>query len=282
MIRISVPYVYSLSEALLPLTSIPIDGAKKGEHAYALYHAHSTLATFLYQSVWSHCLRVCKGPGQNLLDAIAATFPLENDDEIDLFKIFPITNALTSFRAVLEAEFQIAATYLVTERRGYDISVLIERAEVIFPDELVKKIPSVKFDLQEAGKCIAFDLGTAAGFHLLRALETVICRYWSVVMKGTSLPENRNLGNYIKEMENAKVGDGKVLTALRQIKDFHRNSLMHPEETLNLDQAIALLGIVQSAIVAILPTIPDTGEQADLGLTDHTIQSSLLLNAQTV
>jgi hypothetical protein len=180
-----------------------------------------------------------------------------DDTVIDFVQAFTLSSAVSSFRTVLEAEFQTSALYLVTARRGYDIPTLLEQAEEIFPPELIKKVPDVRFDLREAGKCIAFNLGTGAGFHLLRALETVICAYWHVVMKGAGLPENRNIGAYIREMEKAKVGDGKVLAALRQIKDFHRNSLMHPEETLDLDQAIALLGIVQSAIVAMLPTIPE-------------------------
>lgn len=239
--------------------SIP-DGGKKGEHAYSLCYAHSTLHAFLYQSVWTACLRVCKSSGQALLDAISETFPLDNDQEIGFFHLVAIRQSLTSFKTVLEAEFQTAATYLVTERRGYDIQSLIERAQVIFPEELIRKVPSALFDIQEAGKCIAFALGTAAGFHLMRALETVICSYWNVVMEGTPLPDNRNLGAYIREMEEAHCDDlptKKVLVSLKQIKDFHRNSLMHPEETLDLDQAIALMGIVQSAVVAMLSAIPE-------------------------
>ena len=257
MLRISVPYVYKLSEALNSVSSIP-DGAKLSDIRYQLYYAHSTLSAFLYQSVWGASLRVCYVPGKEVLDALNEILSKEvpADYEVNFFDTFNLNEKLATFKTVLEAEFQIAATYLVTSRRGYDIATLIQNAEVIFPDELMQKIPGVLFDLRESGKCIAFDLGTAAGFHLLRALEIVICSYWDVVMEGKPLPENRNLGAYIREMEQAHKGDGKVLTALCQIKDHHRNSLMHPEETLNLDDAIALLGIVQSAIVAMLPKIP--------------------------
>lgn len=164
--------------------------------------------------------------------------------------------AISSFKTVLEAEFQTASVYLVTAKRGYDVPTLLENAETIFPPELNSKIPQVQDDLREAGKCLAFNLGTAAGFHLLRALETVVCSYWYVVMNKSPLPSNRNLGNYINEMAR---GDHparkKVLFALRQVKDLHRNSIMHPEETLDLDQAIALLGTVQSAIALMLPTV---------------------------
>lgn len=260
MVRILIPYVYNLSESLVPLGTIKA-GDKLSAHLFELFSAHSSLSGFLYQSVWSSCLRVCKVSGQELLEALKnMQEKTDIDSELDYWEVVNLNQKLISFKTVLEAEFQTAATYLVTPRRGYDITTLIESAEVIFPDELLRKVPDTQFDLREAGKCIAFDLGTAAGFHLLRVLETVMRAYWSVVMEGAPLPDNRNLGNYIKEMEKAQKGDAKVLVSLRQIKDHHRNELMHPEERLDLDQAIALLGITQSAIVAMLKEIPEPSE----------------------
>jgi hypothetical protein len=257
MVRILIPYVYNLSESLTPLTSVK-SGDKLSAHLYGIFNAHSTLRAFLYQSVWSSCLRVCKGPGKELLEALQTIY--EKDDmesELDYWEIVAMNQKLTSFKTVLEAEFQTAATYLVTPRRGYDIATLIENAEIIFPEELMRKVPDTLFDLREAGKCIAFELGTAAGFHLLRTLETVIRAYWGVVMEGAPLPKVRNLGVYIHEMEKAQKGNAKVLMSLRQIKDHHRNELMHPEEKLDLDQAIGLMGIIQSAIVTMLREIPE-------------------------
>ena len=67
-------------------------------------------------------------------------------------------------------------------------------------------------DVRSAGKCIAFELGTAAGFHLLRALETVVLVYRKHVMPGNPdpNPNNRNLGQYIKDMEENGVGERKT------------------------------------------------------------------------
>jgi len=48
-----------------------------------------------------------------------------------------------------------------------------------------------------------------------------------------------------------------LLASLQQIKDLHRNPLAHPEETLTLEEAVGLFGIVQSAINAMLKEIPD-------------------------
>ena len=75
-------------------------------------------------------------------------------------------------------------------------------------------------------------------------------------MNKAPLPNNRNLGNYITEMSKGDHPERrKALFALRQVKDLHRNSIMHPEEKLSLDEAIALMNMVQSAMTLMLPTV---------------------------
>ena len=66
----------------------------------------------------------------------------------------------------------------------------------------------------------------------------------------------RNLGNYIKKLDELEAGDEKVRATLRQIKDLHRNTLVHPEDVLTMDEAINLLGIIRSAVAAMLKAIP--------------------------
>jgi hypothetical protein len=185
------------------------------------------------------------------------------DGVLDYLSVATLEQNVAAFRVVLDSEFQTSGIYLVTAKRGYDIPTLLENAETIFPPEVNEKLPQIQEDLREAGKCLAFNLGTAAGFHLLRALETVVCSYWYVVMNKAPLPRNRNLGQYITAMAKGDHPNRrKVLFALRQVKDLHRNSIMHPEETLNLDEAIALLNTVQSAITLMLPTVDgDHGRQ---------------------
>ena len=46
--------------------------------------------------------------------------------------------------------------------------------------------------------------------------------------------------------------DAKVLAILEQIKDLHRNPVIHPEVELSNDDAQSLIGIMDSAITAIV------------------------------
>ena len=133
----------------------------------------------------------------------------------------------------------------------------------MFPDELTTKVPDAIFDIKEAGKCMAFELPTAAGFHLHRAIEAVLHRYYDAVTDGTERPKTRNIGDYLKKMNEMNVGDSKVKSALKDLKDLHRNPLIHPEDSLeSIDDVIALLGSIHAVVVHMLKKIPLAAEPA--------------------
>jgi hypothetical protein len=133
---------------------------------------------------------------------------------------------------------------------------LIHHADVLFPDELRLKVPEAIFDIQEAGRSLAFERFTAAGFHIFRAVESVMRRYWAHMSGGKAAPKVRSLGVYIAAMEKNNIGDPRVVAALRQLNTLHRNPLAHPEAVLTLDETTSILGASQSAIGAMLAGLP--------------------------
>ena len=172
---------------------------------------------------------------------------------------YTLHNNLNAFETVLKSEFGIQPLYLVTSKRGYDTGILIENGALVFPPELLLKVPAAVPDLDEGTRCLAFELCTASGFHFHRANESVLHRYYGVVMKGDDPPKTRNIGDYIKLMEDKGVGDKKVLMSLRDLKDYYRNPLIHPEHTIaNIDDAIALMNAIHSAITCMLKEIKET------------------------
>jgi len=177
---------------------------------------------------------------------------------MDAMAIYRLNNALAAFEAVLAAELALIPLYVVTPKGGLVLSDLIESGHVCFPPDLWAKAPEAMKDAQEATRCIAFELPTAAGFHLHRANEAVIRAYFKVVAGSSRAPKTRNMGDYLKKMTDLGVGDPKVIAALQQLKDLHRNPLMHPDETLEtVDEAISLMGAVRSAMGEMLKTMPD-------------------------
>ena len=59
-------------------------------------------------------------------------------------------------------------------------------------------------------------------------------------------------------MDEKGYGDEKVRGALRHLKDFHRNPLIHPEHKIETaDQAIALMNSVHVVLVQMLKEMPN-------------------------
>lgn len=92
----------------------------------------------------------------------------------------------------------------------------------------------------------SFERYTGAGFHCLRGVECVI-RQCIVRLTG-SLPVKRDWGSYIDILRRNNV-DPKTLSILDNIRSLSRNPLMHPEERLDIDEAIEILNISHSATV---------------------------------
>lgn len=256
MIRISIAFFFGLGAALRPLREI-VAGENLGTHWGTLYSAKRELESLFASQFFWPAIRSSYEPGQKLLKAVTnITNETDFSREIEFMDAYTVTEAAKEFDTVVRAELAVSDAYFVTSKKGFDTSVLMSSAETAFPDDLVIKVPEAVRDIREGGKCIAFDLGTAAGFHLLRANETVLRRYFDHVSNGHKRPKNRNIGTYLNLMGQLGVGAPKTLAVLTQIKDLHRNSLVHPEDVLTTEDAISLFGIVRSTITAMLKELP--------------------------
>lgn len=64
----------------------------------------------------------------------------------------------------------------------------------------------------------------------------------------------RNWGTYIKNLRKCGANE-KILTALEQLKDLHRNPIIHPEAQIGIEEALSFMGITESVISAMLSEI---------------------------
>jgi len=256
MIRVDGFYLYSVGSAIHPLSNLS-GGETVDSWRLPLLLADNALDMFLSGSVYK--LHQSRAAGTKLLNAIRQVMAAEegkDEKTIDFFEAYSITSALTEFEHVLTSEFGTMNLFFADRQRGYDTNVLVWSGAELFPAELAIKVPGAVADLNAAGRCIAFDLPTAAGFHLHRANESVLRRYYDAV---SSAPRKdpSTMGELLAAMDTQNVGDKRVKAALRDIKDLHRNPLVHPEQSLeSIDEAIALLGGIQAAVVPMLAAIP--------------------------
>jgi hypothetical protein len=213
---------------------------------------------------------------RRLKDKIEASS--DTSSEIHLGDWYAITSALNRFEAVLGAELSLWPLYVVTQKAGFDITLLIENGAACFPADIWVKAPEAIADLHQGTKCIAFEVFTAAGFHLHRANEAVLRRYWDAVSNGQPRPTSRNMGDYLGAMAQGSFGDSKVKAALKDLKDLHRNPLVHPEYSINTaDEAIALMNSIHNVMVHMLKEIPPVAPTPAIpisGVGNPTVQAS--------
>lgn len=256
MQRLNGYLLYQLGSNLKPLETIE-QGKKLMDVAYPISIAKVWLDWFLADKFVP--ITFSKETGYNLSRALAklvlgqvADIPQERMEyELLWGDVYPITNSLREFQIVWQTELGKMDTYFISQKGIYSTSDLIERADNVLPAGIIRMLSeSVRSDIKQAGRCLAFDLATASGFHIMRALEGVLRDFYCPTFLDKK-PKGRNWNSYIQCVRDTDA-DPKVLAILDQIRSLHRNPTIHPQEVLTINEAMTLFGIAQSAIVAMV------------------------------
>lgn len=142
----------------------------------------------------------------------------------------------------LAAETGGMVAYIVSERR-FPIERLLGGISGLFAKDVFSKMPTLaQEDFTEAGKCLAFERGTAAAFHMLRATESILRDYYckklhrrrSELMWGPIIASMRK---YPRRFP------GPLLNHLDHIRSSFRNPTAHPEKSYDIDEAQDLFSI---------------------------------------
>lgn len=254
MLRIDLGFWYKAGEVIHPLTEL--SGEKRlGDIFAPIFFAQDHLKYVLLQQVrssFNYGMQLSDILEKYLNEADVNKF----DTVISSWDVGRIAKAAQQFETALKAELSIAPSYIVTPKGGYNVDILTLAPALVFPPDLIKLVPESQHDVAQAAKCMAFEISTAAAFHLHRLNEAVVRRYWDAVSEDKKRPKRSSLGQYIGAMEKAKIGADDVLATLKQINNLHRTPVTHLEKDYeNVWQAIELFGIVISAISSMLPTI---------------------------
>lgn len=264
MDRVSQYRLYELGQRLSVLRTLDKD------RPVASYTLDFVLARWELQSLLSSPLgvRFSRKAIESLVQALHELIPKNaggayEGEEVLGYRAGSLKISLDQLEAVIKAELDSLASYVVSQKGAYSTPDLVEQAENMIPEKARNLLPaSVIKDVQEAGRCLAFDLPTASGFHILRAVELVMHELWKHVrVSGDKKPTN--WGGYIDKFENTGI-EKKVTTMLRNLKDLYRNPTAHPEDTLEEEEAITLLSLGVSAIQQMVVQFP--GVQAGPGV----------------
>lgn len=158
-----------------------------------------------------------------------------------------LTNMLSHLGSVLSSELALANTFFAATVRGWDMSIMTAEAELTLSEMARRALTDNEIkDVRAAGRCLAFEVPTAAAFHLYRALESVVLKYMPLL--SVSLKDSdRNLGNYIRILKDKGI-DSRITTLLEHIKDQYRNPAIHPGLFFDVDGAASQFALIQSVI----------------------------------
>lgn len=254
MLRVNEFQLYELATHIHPLTAVTHE-VKYSEVWLNWFQAKEALQNLFKQ----RSLEVCFAIANELYEALRNIVPDSLEEAIakvpaDLSTEQPIgwtahriQTAAEKFETVISAELSNSDTYWISPKGTHKTSMLLQYAHLELPLSVTNEMPEVKADFDEAGKCLLFDTSTAVGFHLLRATEAVIRRYYKVVTGVEPKQKFRNWGAYIKRL-NEKGASKKITEHLDHMRENYRNPILHPEVNLSPDEAQVLFGVCVSAI----------------------------------
>lgn len=178
------------------------------------------------------------------------------DEEFSGWQFDGIVRKIDAFKSVFAAECGEVDVYSVGQISIYRTSSLVSEGAGIIPAEIQPDVPRETLaELNSAGRCLAFDLPTACGFHALRGLELVMDEYLKCFNVGS---KKRTWNDYVKALSKliedpksqAKPAP-KVAAMLDRMRELERNPLMHPRDTLDAVQADMLFKLCAITVIEI-------------------------------
>lgn len=201
------------------------------------------------------------------------TAQLAGGDPIDLKERVTTDDLVAqarSFSIILDEELEQLTFFRMTKKRAYNIFDLLEYADRVFADDVRANLSEdALYDVRQCGRSLAFECPTAAGFHVLRALELVMHDYYLAVCQPSQKHKLKSWGVYIKALEKnkgtAKGGADvdKVVALLKEIKDHDRNLIFHPNARLDMDEAFELFQLATNVIMTMSRRLPDAKREEE-------------------
>ncbi|MGD0151232.1 MAG: hypothetical protein ABSB77_21840 [Xanthobacteraceae bacterium] len=198
-----------------------------------------------------------------------AKFPDPNAAVLTGWELYWVKKALTEFETVFAEEMKEAATYFVPRRGIYWTPALVDTADECFPLSIVGHIPQkTREDWKSAGRCLAFNLLSASGFHAARAVEGTLEAYYQLFtgQPGATLKTWYEYTEALTKVTGSPVPQAKTIAELDQMRTDYRNPIMHPRVVLTEPDARMLFANGESLIIAMAQEIADVKAQGGVQL----------------
>jgi hypothetical protein len=183
-----------------------------------------------------------------------------------------ITPVFNSFESRITDELEAMIFFAIEPSKQH----YFDQKQPLFGPEVASKFSSLKYEIEEAGKCLAVDRSTASAYHAIRCLEGGFAAVWRCL--GITDPLSgfeRNWSNRLRKVEdeierrwpaksgrmteNAKFFD-QVIGMLKGMQNPYRNSSMHLDDVYTEERARHILELVKGVMQLIASKMDENGD----------------------
>lgn len=168
-------------------------------------------------------------------------------------------------RLILELEFPALQLFYPAQVLAYDRRTLIEHGHKIIPEDLWTTMTEpVRDDLKSGCRALAFDLPTSSAFHFARATEGCLVQFvdhffedpndrtWGDLMRVILDPSN----SWRPRTSHTGYSTSTRLSAnLNHIRMNYRNPVIHPKESVTMEEFHQQVGSYISVIAEMLTEV---------------------------
>lgn len=177
---------------------------------------------------------------------LAGTAP---DSKLTSAQATKLSTTVRSLRQTLEAELKGVNAYTISPKR-LDVEKLVSDVASLFAPTVFDSLSIVaQYDIAEAAKCIAFERPTAAAFHLMRASEETLRKYYCHFIKRDRMDPMMWFG-MVQALQGHRVAkkNDALHRNLDNIRISFRNPTQHPDKVYDIQEAQDLFGLCVDVI----------------------------------
>ena len=186
-------------------------------------------------------LKVTKRAAAKLYDIRDRLAETDEDSKLSKDQARELFTTLTDLQSTLIAETSGMFAFIVVDKR-IETKKLLDNLSHLFNPIVYDEIPEeIKFDFNEAGKCIAFERSTAGAFHILRGTEGVLRWYYCSFCKRKRVkPLNwKPMLDHLKRRREKQPLE--IINNLDHIRVAFRNPTQHPDKIYDIQEVQDLL-----------------------------------------
>ena len=160
-----------------------------------------------------------------------------------------LSKVMGGIRKTLDAEIMGFEAFVVTPKI-LDVKKLLDNVASLLAPDVFSSLPQIaKYDINEAGKCIAFERPTAAAFHVLRGTEEVLRLFYCTLIRRRRVSPLMwwDMVNDLRSRQKTKKHE-TLYNNLDNIRFSFRNPTQHPEKIYDIHEVQDLWSLCVEAI----------------------------------